>query len=65
MRARIIWLFSALLVAGICLWPIWQGFEFISYAMAGNNAEAVFPWEFTPGLAFRAREYALTPTNDS
>jgi hypothetical protein len=65
MRSRIVWLLTALLVAGICVWPVSQGFELISYAMADNSSEAVHPWISVPGLAFKAREYALTSTDDS
>ena len=36
MLSRIIWLLTALLVAGICIPPVWQGFELISYAMADD-----------------------------
>ncbi len=65
MRSRIIWLLTALVVAGICIRPVWQGSELISYAMAGNEPEDVRPWVSVSGLSFRAREYALTSTDDS
>src|SRR5450759_5269026 len=65
MRSRTIWLLTALVVAGICIQPVWQGFELIRYSLADNKLEAVLPWVNVPGLAFSARQYALTPTNDS
>jgi len=65
MRARYIRLLTALAVVGICVWPVWKGFELIGYGMAGSKAEAVQPWVDVSGLAFDAREYALTPVDDS
>ena len=65
MMRRFFWLLTALVVAGICIPAVWRGFELTSYAMAGNDANAVMPWISVPGLAFRAREYALTSTDDS
>jgi hypothetical protein len=58
-------LLTALAIIGICGWPVWKGFEVIRYAMAGSKAEALQPWVDVPGLAFAAREYALTPVDDS
>ena len=44
---------------------MWQGYELIGYSMADAKPEAVRPWVDVPGLGFAAREYALTPINDS
>jgi hypothetical protein len=65
MRWRNIWLLTALAVACSCGWPVWQGYDLIRYALADAKPEAVRPWVTVPGLAFAAREYALTPINDS
>lgn len=65
MPVRTIRLLTALAVAGICGWPVWQGFDLIRYASADSNPEAVRPWVDVPGLAFSAREHVLTPVNDS
>jgi hypothetical protein len=65
MRSRNIWLLTALVIAGVCVLPVWQGFELIRYSLAGDKREAVLPWINVAGLAFTARRYALTSTNDS
>ena len=44
---------------------MWQGFDVIRYAIAGSKPEAARPWADVTGLAFSAREYALTPVDDS
>jgi hypothetical protein len=64
MRARNIRLLTALAIAGICGGPVWQGFDVIRYSMADPKPEAVQPWVDVSGLAFDAREYALTPIDD-
>jgi hypothetical protein len=58
-------LLTALAVIGLCGWPVWQGFDVIRFAMAGTQPDAVRPWVAVSGLAFAAREDALTPTDDS
>jgi hypothetical protein len=65
MRVRTIRLLTALAVAGICGWPVWQGFDLVRYAVADSKPEAVRPWVDVSGLAFSAREHVLTPVNDS
>ena len=65
MRRQTIRLLTALVVIGICIWPLWQGFNVIRYAMAGSTPEALQPWFAVSGLAFDAREGALTLVNDS
>ena len=65
MRPRIIWLPTALAVIGICVWPVWQGINVIRYEMADSTPEAARQWIDVSGLAFAAREYALTPVDDS
>jgi hypothetical protein len=65
MRSRTIWLLTALVIAGVCVLPVWQGFELIRYSLAGDKREAVLPWINVAGLAFTARQYALISTNDS
>jgi hypothetical protein len=56
-------LLTALAVIGICAWPAWKGFEVIRYATA--DAQAVQQWVAVPGLAFTAREDALTDIDDA
>ena len=65
MRSRNIWLLTALAVVGICGLPVWQGFDLIRYATADSKPEAAHPWFAVSGLAFSAREYALTSVDDS
>lgn len=65
MRPRIIWLLTALVIAGTCGWPVWQGFELTRYSMIGEEPEGAIPWTNVAGLGFYARQYALTSTNDS
>ena len=64
MRHRTIRLLTALAVIGICLWPLWQGFNVIRFAMAYSTPAALQPWFAVSGLAFDAREGALTLVND-
>ena len=65
MPARNIRLLTALMVVGICGWPVWQGIDVIRYAMTEEKPDAVRPWFNVPGLTFAAREYALTSIDDS
>jgi hypothetical protein len=65
MRRQTIRLLTALVVIGICIWPLWQGFNVIRYAMAYSTPAALQPWFAVSGLAFDAREGALTLVNDS
>ena len=65
MRPRNIRLLTAAAVVGICVWPVWQGFDVIRYAMAGSTPEALQPWFAVSGVAFDARESALPPVDDS
>jgi hypothetical protein len=65
MQARIVRSLTALAVVGMCGWPVWKGFEVIRYTMADPKIEAVQPWLDVAGLAFVAREYALTSVDDS
>jgi hypothetical protein len=58
-------LLTALAVIGICLWPMWQGFNLIRYAMIDDTPEASRSWFNVPGLSFVAREDAVTPVDDS
>lgn len=58
-------LLTALAVVGICAWPVWQGVSVIRYAMVESEPEALQPWFAVSGLAFDAREYALTSVDDS
>lgn len=64
MVSRIIWLLTALAVVSVCITSVWRGFEVISYALVGNEPQAVAHWDSVAGLAFRAREYALTSADD-
>ena len=63
-RSRLICLLTALTVIAICEWPVRKGYELIRYSLADPKPEAVQPWINVPGLAFAAREYALTPVDD-
>jgi hypothetical protein len=65
MRPQKIRLLTALAVVGICVWPVCQGVNVVRYATADSKPEALQPWFAVAGLAFDARERALTPTNDS
>lgn len=65
MRSRSIWLLTALIIVAICGWPVWKGFDLIRYSLADAKPEAVHPWDDVSGLAFAAREYALTSIDDS
>ena len=44
---------------------MWQGFDVIGFATAGSKPEDVRPWVDVSGVAFDAREDALTPIDDS
>jgi hypothetical protein len=58
-------LVTALAVISICIWPVWQGFNLIRYAMIDDTPEASRSWVNVPGLSFVAREDSLTPVDDS
>ena len=64
-RPRNIRLLTALAVVGMCVWPVWQGFNVIRYAMADSKLEAFQQWSAASGLAFDAREGALTLVDDT
>jgi len=65
MHAQRIRLLTALAVISLCVWPMWQGYEVIRYAMADSTPEAAQPWIDVSGVAFDARETALTSIDDS
>ena len=65
MRFRIIWLLTALVIVGGCVLPIWKGLELIRYSRIDDKPEAALPWVDVPGLAFFARQFSLTSTDDS
>jgi hypothetical protein len=65
MHPRYIRVLTALAVIGFCVWPVWQGVNVIRYAMAEAKPDALRPWFDVPGLAFSARENALTSVDDS
>jgi hypothetical protein len=52
-------------VVGLCAWPVWKGVDLARFAIAGSEPEAVRPWADDPGVAFTAREDALTAIDDS
>ena len=64
MHSRTIRLLTAMAVVGLCAWPVWKGVDVTRFAMAGSEPEAVRPWVDVPGVAFAAREDALTSIND-
>ena len=65
MRSRIIWLLTALVIVGVCVLPMWKGLELIRYSRIDDKSEAALPWVDVPGLAFFARQFSLTSTDDS
>ncbi len=65
MRPRNIRLLTALAVVGMCAWPVWKGVDVTRFAVAGSAPEAVRPWLDVSGVAFAAREDALTSIDDS
>ena len=65
MNTRITRILTALAIIGICIWPVWQGYEVIRFALAGTSPDVVGPWIDMPGVAFDAREDALTAIDDS
>jgi hypothetical protein len=58
-QVRIIRVVTALGIIGLCGWPLWQGYNVIRYTMAGSP-EALRPWFSVSGIAFDAREDAVT-----
>ena len=65
MLSRIIWFLTALVIVGVCVLPMWKGLELIRYSRIDDKSEAALPWVDVPGLAFFARQYSLTSTDDS
>lgn len=64
MEVRIIRQVTALAIIGLCGWPLWQGYNVVRYTMAGSAPEALRPWFSVSGIAFDARENALTRVDD-
>jgi hypothetical protein len=65
---RIMRVSTSLAVIALCAWPVWKGSDLIRFAVARSGfspAQAVQPWFNDSGVAFDAREIALTPTDDS
>ena len=68
MSRQTIRVMTSLVVIALCLWPVWKGYDLIRFGMAqsaSSPAEAVRPWLDDPGVAFDAREIALTPDDAS
>jgi hypothetical protein len=65
MHARLIRLVTALAVIGMCVWPVWKGFDVIGYAVADATPEAVRPFIDLSGVGIGAREVALTTIDNS
>jgi hypothetical protein len=65
MPAQLIRLVTSGLVIGLCACAIWKGSDLIRFARAGSTAQDVQPWSDVSGVAFDARETALTPMDDS
>ena len=65
MRPRSIRLLTALAIVGLCVWPVWKGFDVIRFAHGRFKPSAVRSWLDDAGMAFTAREDALTSINDS
>jgi hypothetical protein len=63
--SRIIWFLTALVIVGACVLPMWKGLELIRYSRIDDKSEAALPWVDVPGIAFFARQFSLTPTDDS
>jgi hypothetical protein len=65
MRSQSIRSLTALAVIGLCLWPVWKGLSIIRFTLADAASEDIRPWVAASGLAFDAREDALTPIDDA
>jgi hypothetical protein len=64
MHPRMIRLLTTMAIVGVCVWPVWKGYEVIRYSLSDRSPEAVQPWIGVPGLAFFARQDALTSIDD-
>lgn len=65
MRGQIIRLVTSGVVIGLCLCAVWKGYDLIRFARAGSTAADVQPWIDDAGVAFDARETALTAIDNS
>ena len=65
MRGQMIRLLTSGVVIGLCVCSVWKGYDLIRFARADSTAAAVQPWIDDAGVAFDARETALTPIDDS
>jgi hypothetical protein len=63
--ARVVGLLTASVVVAICLWSIWEGAAIVRFAIAKSESSPLERWFEVRGLAFTAREAALTPVDGS
>jgi hypothetical protein len=64
MRARVVWLLTVVAIAGGCAVTAWRGSDIVRYYMAHAKRDEVRAWFDVPGVAFAAREHALTIVDD-
>ena len=64
MPMRVSWFLTAIAVVGICALTVSRGFDLVRYSTADANPQAASPWFDVSGVAFAAREYALTVVDD-
>jgi hypothetical protein len=64
MRTRVIWFLTAVFVVGSCALTVSRGWDIVRYSMADARPDALRPWFDVSGVAFAARERALTVVDD-
>ena len=64
MRTRVIWFLTAVAVIGSCALTLSRGWAIVRYSMADARPDALRPWFDLSGVAFVARERALTVVDD-
>jgi hypothetical protein len=55
---------TAIMVVGICLPTMSRGWDILRYSVADASPQAARPWFDASGVAFAARDYALTVVDD-
>jgi hypothetical protein len=64
MRTRVVWFLTAVAVIGSGALTLSRGWGIVRYSMADARPEALRPWFDLSGVAFVARERALTIVDD-
>ena len=64
MRTRVVWFLTAVTVIGSCALTLSRGWAIVRYSMADARPDALRPWFDLSGVAFVARERALTVVDD-